>query len=181
LGSARLAASGRIKALSAQIASPCEANSTLCKVQPRLSRKAKAKALLCANSVADSVLLSPPAPSAKDLYREAKDKAPSANDFNREAEDKAPSANDLSREAKDKALLNANSEAILASLKGGALHSKAKLAFKGRAKTVASPCEATLSGEARIASPIAKKKVFKAKPKVSQPSKLTSSFTVSPC
>ena len=72
LDSARLAASDRIKALSAQIASPCEANSTLCRVQPPLSREAKTKALLCANNVADSTSLSLPAPSAKDLYREAK-------------------------------------------------------------------------------------------------------------
>jgi len=48
-------------------------------------------------------------------------------------------------------------------------HNRAKLAFKGRAKTVASPCEATFSGEAILASPIAQKKVFKVKPRVSQP------------
>jgi len=52
---------------------------------------------------------SQPAPSTKDLYREARDKALSANDLNYEARDKAP--------------LSANSEAN----KGGALHSKAKL------------------------------------------------------
>ena len=44
LGSARIAASGRTKALSAQIASPCESNSTLCTIQPHLSCGAKAKA-----------------------------------------------------------------------------------------------------------------------------------------
>jgi len=54
LGSARLAASGRTKALSAQIVSPYAANSTLCRVQPRSSREAKTKASLCANSIADS-------------------------------------------------------------------------------------------------------------------------------
>ena len=54
LGSARLAASGRTKALSAQLASPCGANSTLHRVQPRLSREAKTKTPLDSNSVANS-------------------------------------------------------------------------------------------------------------------------------
>ena len=57
LGSARLAARGRTKALSAQIASPCEANSTLWTVHPRLSHEAMVKSPLCANSIADSVSL----------------------------------------------------------------------------------------------------------------------------
>jgi len=43
LKSARLNTSGKTKALSAQLASPCEANSTLRRVQPRLSREAKTK------------------------------------------------------------------------------------------------------------------------------------------
>jgi len=116
-------------ALSIQIASSCEANSTFCRVQPRLPREAKAKTPLCANSVADSVSLSLPAPSAKVLSREVRTKALSAKD--------------LSREAKDEAPLSANSETIsasleIASLKGKSLHSKTKLTFKGRATTVAS-------------------------------------------
>ena len=49
-GSARFAASGRTEALSAQIASSCEANLTLRRVQPHLSRETKARAPLCANS-----------------------------------------------------------------------------------------------------------------------------------
>jgi len=43
---------------------------------------------------------------------------------------------DFSREAKDEAPLSANCEAISASLKGKAVHSKDKHAFKGRAKTI---------------------------------------------
>ena len=43
LDSARLAASDRTKALSAQTTSLCEAKSTLCRVQPRLSREVKTK------------------------------------------------------------------------------------------------------------------------------------------
>ena len=85
LSSARLAPSVKIKALSVKIASLHETNSTLCKVHPRLSPKAKVKAPLC-----DSASLLLPAPSAKDFYREVKDKAPSANDLSREARDKAP-------------------------------------------------------------------------------------------
>ena len=65
LGSARLVASSRTRALSAQIASSPESNSTLCRVQPRLSREAKAKALLCAKSVDDSASLPLIALSAK--------------------------------------------------------------------------------------------------------------------
>jgi len=57
LGNARLPASGRTKALSAQIASSCEASSTLRGVQPRLSREAKAKTPLGASSLADSASL----------------------------------------------------------------------------------------------------------------------------
>ena len=154
MDNARLAVSGRTKALSAQIASPCEANSILRRVHPCISREAKAKAPLCANSVTASVSLPLPAPSA--------------NDLNCEPKTKTLSAKDLSHEAKDKAPLGINSEAISASLKERALLSKAKLAFKGRAKTIASPCEVTLSGETILASPTAKK-AFKAKPKASQP------------
>ena len=79
---------------------------------------------MCANSVADSTSLLLPIPSVKDLCRKVRDKAPSANDLSHEARDKAP--------------LSANNETILASPKGRALHNKAKLAFKGRAKIVAS-------------------------------------------
>jgi len=120
LGSARLAASGKTKALSAQIASLYEANATLCRVQPRLSRETKAKALLYAKSVVNSASLP---------------------------------LIDLSREVKNEAPLSANSEADT----GRTLHNRAKLAFKGKAKAVASSCEATLSGEAILASPMAKK------------------------
>ena len=81
LGGARLATSSRTKALSAQLASLCEANSTFHRVQPRLSR-----------------------------------------------------------EAKTKTPLGANNKAILASLEGKSLHSKAKFTSKGRTKTVALPC-----------------------------------------
>ena len=90
LGSARLATSGRTKALNALIASSCEADLTLCRVQPRLSREAKVKAPLCAKSVADSASLSLSAPSAKVLSREPKNKALSAKDLYRDARDKAP-------------------------------------------------------------------------------------------
>ena len=120
-----------------------------------------------ANSVADSASLSLTAPGAKDLYHEARDKAPSAKNLSHEARDKAP--------------FDANSEVILVSLEGKALHSKAKLAFKGKAKLVASPCKAILSGEAILTSPIAKKKAFKAKPRASQPKGLISNFLESSC
>jgi len=109
---------------------------------------------LGANSIADSVLLLLTAPSVKNLFCEARDKVPSAKDLCREARDKAP--------------LGANNEAILASLEGKAQHSKAKSASKGRIKIVASSCEATLSGEIILASPVAKKKAFKAKPRASR-------------
>jgi len=154
LGSAKLAASGRTEALNAQITSRCEAHSNLCRVQPRLSREAKAKTPLGANSVADSASLSLTTPSAKNLCCEAREKVPSDKDLYREARDKAP--------------LGANSEAILALLKGRDLRCRAKLAFKGKTKIVALPCEATLSGEAILASPIAKQKALKAKPMISQ-------------
>ena len=119
MGSARLVASGRTKALSALIASLCEASSTLHGVQPRLSQEAKAKTPFGASSVAASVSLSLTSPGAKDLCCEARNKA----------------------------TLGANSKVILASLEGKALHRKTKLASRDRAKTVVSPCEATLSGE----------------------------------
>ena len=89
--------------------------------------------------------------------------------LNREARTKALSAKDLSCEVKNEAPQSANSEAISASLKGRALCNRAKLTFKDKAKIIVSPCETTLSSEAILASPIAKKKAFKAKPKASQP------------
>jgi len=46
---------------------------------------------------------------------------------------------------------------------------RAKLAFKDRAKTVASPCEANSSGEAIPAWSTTKKVTFKASPKAFQP------------
>ena len=148
MGSARLVASGKTKALSAQIASLYEANATLYRVQPRLSCEAKAKAPLCANSIADSVSLPQIALTAKIV-------------LSREARTKALSAKDLSREAKKEAPLSANSKAILASFKGRTLSSRAKLAFKGRTKIVSSPWEATVSDETILASSIAKNKALK--------------------
>ena len=97
MGSAWLAASGRTKALNDQIASSREANSTLCRVQPRLSREAKAKSLLCAESIADSASLLLTALSAKTV-------------LSRETRTKALSAKDLSRKVKNEAPLSANSE-----------------------------------------------------------------------
>ena len=61
------------------------------------------------------------------------------------------------------------------SLKGRTLRSRAKLASKGRAKIVVSPCEATLSGEAILPLPIAQNKV-KAKLRVSQPKQANIQF-----
>ena len=72
-------------------------------------------------------------------------------------------AKDICREARDKA----NNKAISASLE--AMRNKAKFASKGRAKIITLPCEATLLGDAILASLITKKKVFKTKPKASQP------------
>jgi len=73
LGSVRTSACGCTKALSAQIASLCEANSTLYRVQPRLSPEAKAKAF-CANSEATTTPLASTAVlgSAKPAVCEAK-------------------------------------------------------------------------------------------------------------
>jgi len=119
------------------------------------AHETKTRAPLCANSVTDSASLSLTTPSAKVLSRRARTKTLNAKD--------------LSREAKDKAPLGANNAFILNSLEEKALHIKAKLSLKGKAKIVASPCESTLSGEAILASPIAKKKAFKAKLKASQP------------
>ena len=81
----------------------------------------------------------------------------------------APSAKNLcrDRENRDKAPPGVNNEVILASLEGKALHDKAKFASKGRTKAVVSPCEAILSGEATLASPITRNKALKAKPKTS--------------
>ena len=52
------------------------------------AHEAKTGAPLHANSVADSASLSLIAPSAKNLYREARDKASNAKDLSREARDK---------------------------------------------------------------------------------------------
>ena len=77
LGSARTAARDSTKALSDQIASSCETNSTLYRVQSRLSREAKSKALYTnskaiAASLASTILLE----SAKSVAREANTKVP---------------------------------------------------------------------------------------------------------
>ena len=139
----------------AKIVYDCKTISALHRAKPRLSREAKAKAL-CANSEATAALLTSSA-----LLCSARLAASNKT--------KALSAKDLSREVKNEAPLSANSEAISASLTRKTSRNKAKLTFKGRAKTVASPCKATLLGEAILASPIAQKKVLKAKPRVSQP------------
>jgi len=139
----------------------------------RLSCEAKTKAP-CAYSeaikatLASTILLG----SAKPATREANTKAPlRANSItvSTSLSLTTPSAKNLCREARDKAPLRVNSEVILASFEGKALHDKFKFASKGRTKTVASPGEPTLSGEAILASPIIRKKALKAKPKASQP------------
>jgi len=71
-----------------------------------------------------------------------------------------PSAKKLYREARGKTLLSANSEALLTSLAGKAMHNRAKFGSKGRTKVVTSPYEATPPGEAILDSPIAKRKAF---------------------
>ena len=139
----------------AKIVSDCKIISALHRAKPHLSREARTKAL-CANSEA---IVAPLTSSA--LLGSARLAASDKT--------KVLSAKDLSREIKNEAPLSANSEAISASLKGRTLRNRAKLVFKGRTKTVASPCETTLSGEVILASPIAQKKVFTAKPRVSQP------------
>jgi len=60
--------------------------------------------------------------------------------------------------------LGADSEAILTSLEG-ILYGKAKFISKGRNKTLASLCKATLSGKAIPTAPITKKKTFTSQPK----------------
>jgi len=109
------------------------------RAKSRLSSEANTKAPLCANSVADSASLPLTAPSANNLYCKVRDKAPRG----------------------------ANSEVTLTSLEGKAMCGKTK--FEGKTKAVASPCEATLSGEAILTSPITRKKTLKAKTKASQP------------
>ena len=83
----------------------------------------------------------------------------------------APSAKILCREAIGKARLSANSEAFLTLLVERTLHGRVKFTSKGRTKKVASPCKAYPSGEAALASPIVKRKAFKARPKTSQPNR----------
>jgi len=79
----------------------------------------------------------------------------------------------MSREAEAKAPLGVRSEVTIASLKSKALLGNAKLVSSGRSKAlsaqIASSCEARPYGKAILASPSAKKKAFKAKPKASQP------------
>jgi len=110
--------------------------------------QAKAKALLCAKSVADLALLPLIALSAKKV-------------LSYKASTKALSAKDFSRDVKNEAPLSANSEAISALFIGITMCNRAKLAFKGRVKIVASSCEATLSGETILALLITKKLGFK--------------------
>jgi len=159
LGSARTAACGSTKALSAQIASSREANSTLYRVQPRLSREVKAKAL-CANSEAaaaslSTTLLGSTKPAACEANTKATFCANSVVDSS-PLPLTTPSAKNLCSEARNKVTLGANSEAILTSLEGKAQHGKTKFASKGRTKAAASLCVATLSGENILASPTKK-------------------------
>jgi len=110
------------------------------------------------------------APSANKLCHEAKTRAPAhANSVTDLASLLTPSANKLCHEVRSKALLGTNSEAFLTSLARKALYNRAKFASRGKTKAVVFPCEATPSGEATLASPMAKKKALKAKPKASQP------------
>ena len=83
--------------------------------------------------------------SFKPTAREAKTRAPMrANSVTDPMSFSAPSAKKLCHEAKGKALLSANSEALLTSLAGKALHNKAKFASKGKTKAVTSPLRAEL-------------------------------------
>ena len=146
-GSARTAACGSTIALSAPIASSCEANSTLYRVQPHLSCKAKAKAL-CADSeaAASTTLLGSTKPAAREANTKAYLHANSVVD-SASLPLTAPSAKNFCREARIKAPLSTNSEAILTSLKVKALHNKTKFASKDRTKAAVLFCDATLSGE----------------------------------
>jgi len=152
-----------------------ETISASCRAKPRLARKAKAKVLYAKSkatvaSLTSTTLLS----SARPVAHEAKAKASlSANSVVDSASLplRAPSAKNLCREAINKAPLGANNEAILTSLEGKALHNKAKFTSKDRTKAAAWLCNTTPSGDAILASPIIKKKAFKAKPKASQPKK----------
>ena len=54
---------------------------------------------------------------------------------------------------------------------GRTLYDRAKFASKSRTRTVASPCKATPSCEATLASPMVKRKAFKARPKAPQPNR----------
>ena len=109
--------------------------------------------------------------SVKPAAREANSRASvRANNIANPTSLSAPSTKNLRREARGKALLSANIEALLISLTGKTLH-RARFASKGRTKAVTSPRKATPPGEAILASPIAKRKVFKARPKASQPNR----------
>jgi len=61
-------------------------------------------------------------------------------------------------------------------LEGKTLHDKTKFASKGKTKAIASPCEATFSGETILTSLKIRKKAFKAKAKASQPRRLISNL-----
>jgi len=142
----------------AKIVPDCKTISALHRAKPRLSREVRAKAL-CVNSEATAAPLTSSALLGS-VRLAASDKT------------KALSAKDLNREVKNEAPLSANSEATSTSLTGRTPRNKAKLAIKGSAKTG----EATLSGEAILDSAIAQKKVFKAKPRVSQPKQANIQF-----
>jgi len=107
--------------------------------------------------------------SVQPASREPKTRAPvRANSVSNPTSLSAPSANKICCEVRGKTLLSANSEALLTSLTGKALHNRAKFVSNGRTKVA----EVTSLGEATLASPMAKKKALKAKPKAFQPQRV---------
>ena len=149
----------------------CEAKTVLDYQTPSapqllLSREAKAKAPSAYSEAAAALLASIILMgSVKPATCEAKIRIPvRANNVADLVSLSLLSTKKLYYEARGKALLGANSEALLISLAGKALHNRAKFASKSRTKAVTSPCEATSLGEAILASSIAKRKAFKVRP-----------------
>ena len=141
----------------------------------RLSREAKAKAP-CAYSeataapLASATLMDSVQPASREVKTRAPTRAANVADL---VSLSASSAKKLCHKARGKTLLSANNEALLTLLVGKTLHSRAKFAYKGRTKAVASPREAIPLGEATLASPMAKKKAFKTELKALIPTRLT--------
>jgi len=143
------------------------------KAKPRLSREAKAKAPLGANSettAASSALLHS---AIEALSRSAIAKAPSGANIEATTVSEV-----LSREARTKAPIGANRKVIAASFKSKVLLNSAKLASSCRGKALraqaASPYVANSQGEAILASPTTKKRASKAKLKALQPKRANS-------